>query len=113
MVDPDEPSSTALPEYLATTDWVSLIGMRLVQETEPEELIENPAHSVELPSVNVTVPLRPPIPGAITETVATNVTGWRGPDESGVDLTTVLVTPFPTVWVIGPDTDCVKFALPV
>jgi hypothetical protein len=87
--------------------------MRLVHEAEPEELIENPAQSVELPSVNVTVPLRPPIPGAITETVATNVTGWRGPDESGADLTTVLVRPFPTVWVTGLDTDPVKFAFPV
>jgi len=87
--------------------------MRLVHEAEPEELIQCPAQSVELPSVNVTVPLRPPIPGAITETVATNVTGWRGPDESGVDLTTVLVRPFPTVWVTGAEVDPAKFALPV
>jgi hypothetical protein len=70
------------------------------------------AQSVEPPSVNVTVPLRAPTAGAITDTLATNVTGCSGPDEPGVEVTTVLVWPRPTDWVTGPESDPTKFESP-
>ena len=49
------------------------------------------------PSVNVTVPLRAPDPGATAETFAAKVTAWSGPDELGADVTTVLVRLLSTV----------------
>jgi hypothetical protein len=49
--------------------------MSLVQEAEPEALRATPEQSVVSASVNVTVPVRSPEPGATAETFAMKVTG--------------------------------------
>jgi hypothetical protein len=53
--------------------------------------------STVVPSLNVTVPLGVPLPGAFAVTVALNVTLWPSPERPSDDVTAVVVAALPTV----------------
>jgi hypothetical protein len=53
------------------------------------------------PTRKVTVPVGVPVPGAVAETVAVNVTGLLDTDGFSDGTLTVVVAAFATVWVIG------------
>ena len=55
-----------------------------------------PVPSVVAPSMNVTVPLGVPAPGATTVTVAVNVTDWPNLDGFADGLSVVAVSAFST-----------------
>jgi hypothetical protein len=62
--------------------------------------------------VNVTFPLGDATPGATTDTLAVKVTGWSGPDESGVEVSTVADRLLPTRCVTESDMDGPKLESP-
>src|SRR5205085_3126341 len=64
------------------------------------------------PSVNTTVPVGVPAPGATAETVAVNVTGRPKTDGDGLAVTTVAVWALPTCWVTAPDVEPARPEVP-
>ena len=58
-----------------------------------------PGPSVVVPSLNVTVPLGVPAPGATADTVAVRVTDWPNTDGFTDELTAVVVFAWLTTWL--------------
>ena len=71
-----------------------------------------PVPSVVAPSLNVTVPLGVPEPGAVAATVAVNVTDAPKTLGFGAALTAVVVAPLFTVCVRPDDVEVVKLLSP-
>src|SRR5579871_2370499 len=57
-----------------------------------------PVPRVELPFLKVTVPVGTPLPGAVTVTVAVNVTGWLYTDGLAEELSATAVAAGFTTW---------------
>src|SRR5439155_26323990 len=71
----------------------------------PAEVVSVPWPRLVAPSEKVTTPVgvaTAVLPGALTETVAVNVTDWPGVDGLTADVTTVLVLAWPTVSLTEP-----------
>lgn len=71
-----------------------------------------PLPSIADPSMNVTVPVGVPAPGATTVTVAVKVTGWLRIDGLDEELTAVLVEALLTVWTKSCDVLPLKLLSP-
>lgn len=105
------------PLYTAVI-WLWLPTLRLVVVhvawPEPRVCVPQPV-MVEPPSRKFTVPLRAPEPGAVTLTVAVNVTDWPNTDGlgDGDEVTAVLVEAWFTVWVKLADVLPRKLASPL
>jgi hypothetical protein len=75
-------------------------------------LMRPPDPSTVRPSLNVTVPVGVPLPGATTLTVAVNVTDWPNTDGLCEELTTVELPALFTVWDSAGDVLVAYAALP-
>jgi hypothetical protein len=62
-----------------------------------------PEPSVVAPSLNTTVPVGVPVPGACADTDAVNVTDWPNTDGDPDDAMLVTVAALPTTWESGVD----------
>ena len=72
-----------------------------------------PVPSVVVPSRKVTVPVGVPAPGAVTTTVAVNVTDWLKTEVAfEVVGAATNVAAWPTVWVVTDETLVWKFVSP-
>jgi hypothetical protein len=71
-----------------------------------------PVPIVVVPSLKVTVPVGVPAPGALTVTVAVNVTDWFKRDGLTDELSAVVVFALLTTWDSPTDTLPLKFASP-
>ena len=71
-----------------------------------------PVPRLAVPSLNVTVPVGVPEPGAFAETVAVNVTDWPKSDGLADESTAVVVESLLTICVNDGDALPAKFALP-
>jgi hypothetical protein len=71
-----------------------------------------PVPNVVVPSLNVTVPVGVPLPGAVAATVAVNVTACPKTDGFTDEVTDVLVAALFTVWVSVVDVLALKLASP-
>src|ERR1700738_4446849 len=58
----------------------------------------DPVPKVEVPFLNVTVPVGTPLPGGVAVTVAVKVTGWLKTDGLAEELTVVVVADLFTAW---------------
>ena len=77
-----------------------------------EPLLKVPVPSVVAPSLNVTVPVGVPLPGATTATVAVNVTDCPKTDGFADEITIVVVLGMLTVWVRVEEVLVLKFVSP-
>jgi len=84
--------------------------------TESEEVanvatpdpLSAPVPSVVPPSLNVTLPVGVPAPGATAATVAVKVTDWPNTDGWAEEVTPVVVAAWFTVWVTADEVLPVK-----
>src|SRR5919197_1571937 len=94
--------------------WLPTDRAEVVQVAWPEALSVCVVHPVMLvaPSLNVTVPVGVPAPGAAALTVAVKVLPWQKTDGLAEDDTAVVVAAWLTVWVSADEVLPVKVVLP-
>src|SRR5881396_3211640 len=98
------------PPYEAVIEWLPTDSELVVVNVAWPEL-SVPVPSVVLPSLNVTVPVGVPVPGAAALTVAVKVTD--SPETELPDgLTDVVVSALLTVWVSVDEMLVLKFPSP-
>jgi hypothetical protein len=98
------------PPYTAVIEWVPTLSELMLNVPCPE--LRPTLPSVVAPSLNVTVPVGVPVPGADAVTVAVKLTVWPNTEGSGDQLTDVLVLSWFTVWVSVEDMFVLKLASP-
>ena len=85
------PLKFASPPYTAVMGCAPTANAELVNVAIPDALT-GPVLIIVDPSLNVTVPVRVPAPGATTATVAVNVTDWFKSDGFTEELRVVVVS---------------------
>src|SRR5881628_35048 len=77
--------------------WLPVASDEVINVAWP--VVSVPVPSVVAPSLNVTVPVGVPAPGAAAATVAVNVTAWPNTDGLGAAAMSVALPALFTVWV--------------
>jgi hypothetical protein len=105
-----DPAKSVSPLYIAVIASDPTGREEVVTVATPMETV--PVPIVDPPLVKVTVPVGVPAPGAVTDSVAVNVTGWPKTVGFVPLVTTRLVLAVFTVCVPADDVELLKFMSP-
>ena len=76
------------------------------------ELSSVPVAKTVAPSLNTTVPVGVPVPGAVAITLAVTITGWPYSEGLALEVTEVVEVAWFTSWLRFDDVLLVKFVSP-
>lgn len=98
------------PPYEALIEWLPTARADVENTAEPE--LRDAVPSVFAPSLNVTVPVGVPEPGATAATVAVKLTGWPKTDGFAEETIAVVVPAVFTTWLRVDDVLALKLLEP-